>query len=65
MGHIFSKRLYKATCGVKSVVSESLSLFTDSAGSSGYDAFFDGKWSAESWPDSWIQRDLNKISIRT
>lgn len=28
-------------------------LFTDAAGSGGYGAFFQGKWSAGGWPDAW------------
>lgn len=85
MGQTFSKRLYRATCGVKSlyahirltkhikddlriwldffenfnghslwqdgfVPAEALKLFTNSAGSYGYGAFFAGHWSAEAWP---------------
>ncbi|XP_040186277.1 uncharacterized protein LOC120918659 [Rana temporaria] len=30
-----------------------LDLVTDAAGSTGYGAFFRGRWSAEPWPDSW------------
>lgn len=95
MGRVFTKRLYKATCGVKSPSAhirvtvqmredlrmwshfidgfngrcvwqdeftsiQSLNFFTDAAGSSGYGAFFNGRWSAERWPDLWIQRGYHK-----
>ena len=30
-----------------------LALFTDAAGSVGYGAYFNGRWSAEPWPESW------------
>lgn len=42
------------------VSAESLNLFTDSAGSVGYGAYFLGHWSAESWPDLWVQLGLVK-----
>lgn len=35
-----------------------LELFRDAAGSSGYGAFYQGHWSAEPWPRSWIAADL-------
>ena len=31
-----------------------LDLVTDAAGSTGYGAFFKGRWSAEAWPESWV-----------
>lgn len=42
------------------VTAESLNLFTDSAGSIGYGAYFHGHWSAESWPDLWVQLGFDK-----
>lgn len=44
----------------KFVTIYSLDLFTDTAGSIGYGAFFNGCWSAEKWPDLWLQKGLNK-----
>lgn len=95
MGRVFTKRLFRATCGVKSphhhirisadmkedlriwslfldnfngytvwqddfVSAKSLDLFTDAAGSVGYGAYFAGHWSAEVWPDKWVQLGLVK-----
>lgn len=38
----------------------SLDLFTDAAGAFGYGAYFQGRWSAEAWPDDWIKMKLNR-----
>lgn len=42
------------------VSTESINLFTDAAGSIGFGAYFLGQWSAESWPDLWVQSGLVK-----
>lgn len=35
-----------------------LPLFTDASGACGYGVFWDGHWSASSWPVDWIERGL-------
>lgn len=40
--------------------SDAINLFTDATGSIGYGAYFNGHWSAEVWPDKWIQEGLTK-----
>lgn len=37
-----------------------LELYTDAAGSSGFGAFFQGKWSAALWPQSWIDAGFTR-----
>ena len=37
-----------------------LDLVTDAAGSTGYGAFFKGRWSAEAWPESWVTAGFEK-----
>lgn len=37
-----------------------LELFTDAAGSTGFGAFFQGRWSAGPWPQSWVQEGFTK-----
>lgn len=42
------------------VSSVALDLFTDAAGAIGYGAYFNGRWSAEKWPDLWFQYGFHK-----
>eukprot|EP00079_Xenopus_tropicalis_P036153 XP_017949924.1 PREDICTED: uncharacterized protein LOC101732219 isoform X1 [Xenopus tropicalis] len=37
-----------------------ISLFTDAAGSTGFGAFFAGKWCAAKWPQEWAEGRLTK-----
>lgn len=42
------------------ILSESLQLFTDSAGSVGYGVYFNGHWSIGSWLVAWQDADFTK-----
>lgn len=42
------------------VSSDLLQLYTDAAGSIGFGVYFNGRWSAESWPDRWFQLNFHK-----
>lgn len=37
-----------------------MDLVTDAAGSTGYGAFFQGQWSAEAWPDFWVEAGFTR-----
>lgn len=37
-----------------------ISLFTDAGGSIGYGVFWQGRWSMDFWPTSWIEKGLTK-----
>ncbi|XP_072254328.1 uncharacterized protein, partial [Pyxicephalus adspersus] len=40
------------------VTAVDLELFTDAAGSTGFGAYFGGKWCAGAWPQSWVDAGL-------
>ena len=40
------------------VSNEDMQLFTDSAGGTGFGAYFAGKWAYGSWPQSWVEQGI-------
>lgn len=44
------------------VESDALQFFTDSSGSCGYGAYFNGLWSIGKWPTAWRDLGLTKDS---
>lgn len=49
-----------AICKEEFIYSESIQLFTDSAGSVGYGAYFDVHWSIGRWPAAWFNLGFTK-----
>lgn len=47
----------------KFILTQSLTLYTDAAGSIGYGAFYNGHWSAVRWADIWIQKRFTKNTV--
>ena len=37
-----------------------MELFTDAAGGAGFGAYFQGQWSAGSWPQAWLEAGFTK-----